>query len=85
MIYSFAKRIFILKHPKSNIIEEAIFIIKDKNTSDKFDILTECERIVEKQNRKIGRTTSKHKAFLASLITMIIIVMILVILYAFVK
>lgn len=76
MIKGVGKQIVVIKNPKSEYFEQAIFIIKDGLNGTQTDMLEECERII-KNSSKISFKTSKIKNRLTKagyLITLIIVI-----------
>lgn len=82
MLKSIGKQVVIVKNPKSKIFEEAIFVIKDGINHSENDILQECEKIINEQSLRFNKRKNKT-AIIASLISGLVIISIMVIMYIF--
>lgn len=61
LLKGIGKQVVVIKKTDSEMIEEAIFIIKDNITYSKPDILSECKKIIRESNNTTLIRKNKYK------------------------
>ena len=84
MIKGVGKQIVVIKNPKSEYFEQAIFIIKDGLTTNETDVLAECEKMI-KSSSKLNIKSSKFKKWMTKIIYLLFILMFIIAISIFIN